>query len=189
MADNSGSKDRYLEALDFIINVLKEHEQNLDKSIDWLATVIEKIGDVDVTSGKMELLEEKINMLQTDVTNLVGNFPSVSKEALSTSMEKKEPQPQIISTSLSAAIQGHPSMVLRCKEWGDFRVLAKQAQMLTFGFKDDEKVFEADALKGKQLITYVGSPPDSAAILKRYLSWQLDIQEQNILEGSLDTLK
>ena len=31
MADNPGSRDRSLDALDFIINVIKEHEQNLEQ--------------------------------------------------------------------------------------------------------------------------------------------------------------
>ena len=48
MAANPGSKDKSLEALDFIINVLKEHEQNLDKSISEFASVTEQMGNIDV---------------------------------------------------------------------------------------------------------------------------------------------
>jgi len=33
MADTSGAKDKSFEALDFIINVLKEHEKSLDQSM------------------------------------------------------------------------------------------------------------------------------------------------------------
>ena len=43
MSENPGSKDKSLETLDFIINVLKEHEMNLDKTIDELSTVVEQI--------------------------------------------------------------------------------------------------------------------------------------------------
>ena len=51
MADTSGSRDRAFEALDFIINVLKEHEKTLDNSIRALAKVTEQRG----SSGVSEL--------------------------------------------------------------------------------------------------------------------------------------
>jgi hypothetical protein len=80
MAENSGSKDRSLEALDFIINTLKEHEQNLDKSILDLAAVTQQIGEKEVFNGKMEKFDEKLDILEREVTNLIGylsNSPKV----------------------------------------------------------------------------------------------------------------
>ena len=85
MAVNSGSKDKSLEALDFIINVLKEHEQTLDKSIEELAIVTEQIGDTaDGLKGKVEGIEERINNLEKEVTNLMDKVSSPPKEALPT---------------------------------------------------------------------------------------------------------
>ena len=66
MAKNPQSKDEALEALDFIVNVLKEHERDLDKLISELATVTEQIGDTSVLTGKVENVEEKINDLQKE---------------------------------------------------------------------------------------------------------------------------
>jgi hypothetical protein len=43
MVENPGSRDKALEALDFIFNVLKDHEQVLDKSIRDLAIVTEQM--------------------------------------------------------------------------------------------------------------------------------------------------
>ncbi len=70
MAKIPQSKDEALEALDFIVNVLKEHEKDLDKLINELGTVTEQIGDTGELSGKVEKVEEKINSLQKEVTNL-----------------------------------------------------------------------------------------------------------------------
>jgi hypothetical protein len=70
MADTSGSKDKALEALDFIINVLKEHEQILDKSINDLANVSKRMGDPDALKRKVERVEEKITLLEKEVANL-----------------------------------------------------------------------------------------------------------------------
>jgi hypothetical protein len=47
MSENPSSRDKALEALDFIINILKEHEQTLDESIGELATVTENVGKID----------------------------------------------------------------------------------------------------------------------------------------------
>ena len=60
MSENPGSKDRSLETLDFIINVLKEHEKNLDKYIDELTTVAEQVGNTkDGIKDKVEELRKE----------------------------------------------------------------------------------------------------------------------------------
>ena len=63
MAKNPQVKDEALEALDFIVNVLKEHERDLDKLINELATVTEQMGDTIELSGKVDKVEEKISSL------------------------------------------------------------------------------------------------------------------------------
>ncbi len=64
MAKNPQSKDEALEAVDFIVNVLKEHERDLDKLINELATVTEQLGDTGELGDKVEKVEEKITTLQ-----------------------------------------------------------------------------------------------------------------------------
>ncbi len=190
MADNSGSRDRYLEALDFIIKFLKDHEQNLDKSIDELATVTEQMEDVELLDEKVESFEEKISTLQKKVTNLVSYLSNVSPTEMPSLIEKKQLHTQTVpAVSPPEAVQSGPFIILRCKEWSDFQGLAKQAQMLTFSLKEDEKVFQVDALKENKIITYKVALPDFSIILKKMLSGMLDIKEQNIIEGSLDKPK
>ena len=64
-------------------------------------------------------------------------------------------------------------------------MLATKAQTLSFNFKEDEKTFQVDALKGNQIITYTGPSPNLSAILKSWLAKQLDVSEKNVLEGTL----
>jgi seryl-tRNA synthetase len=189
MAKDPGSKDRSLEALDFIINVLKEHEQNLDKLINQLATVTEQIGDIDALNGKVENVEEKINIMQKEVTNLIGSMSNAPKEALQAAVKEQELQAQATPAVSLGVVQGGTSVILRCKQWEDFEVLAMHAQALTFSYNEDEKVFQADALKGNQIIKYTGALPNFSIILKTWLSRQLAITERNILEGFLDKPK
>ncbi len=188
MAEIPNSKDGYIEALDFIINFLKEHEQNIDNSIDELATVVESMEDTEVLLGKVEKLEEKIDNLQKEIANSIGYLPNAPKEALQT-LEKQEPHAQIAPEISPVIIQSEPSIILHCKEWGDFQVLATQAQMVTFSLKQNENVFQADALKGNKIITYNVALPNFSIILKTCLSKLLDINEKNIMEGSLDKPK
>ncbi len=179
MARNPQSKDEALEAVDFIVNVLKEHEKDLDKLINELATVTEQLGDTGQINGKVEKVEEKINGLQKEVTNLISSFSSATKEPIPSAAERG------VQFVPALAVQNGPSVIFKCKQWEDFQTLAFQAQTLTFSYKEEEKLFQADALKGNQIISYSGGIPKLSAILKAFLSRQLDVPERNILEGVL----
>ena len=65
MTKKAPSKDEALEALDFIINVLKEHEKDLDRLINELGTITEGLGDTGELSGKIEKVEERLVTLQS----------------------------------------------------------------------------------------------------------------------------
>jgi hypothetical protein len=186
LAKNPQTKDDALEALDFIVNVLKEHERDLDKLINELATVTEQLGDTGELNGKVEKLEEKINNLQKEVTNLISCLSSAPKQALPAAVKEPTDQAQAAPAAPAAAmVQGGPSVILRCKQWEDFQTLALHAQTLSFSYKEDEKVFQVDALNGNQIITYSGPLPKFSVIIKASLSKQLDVPEKSILEGVL----
>ena len=167
MAKNPQSKDDALEALDFIVNVLKEHEKDLDKLISELATVTEQMGDSGELNSKVEKVEGKIDVLQKEVANLVNYMSSSFKDSLPMGASKEKP----IQMATAAIVgMGASSVILRCKQWEDFQVLAIKAQTLSFSYKDDEKAFQADALKGSQIISYSGALPKFSSILKMWLS-------------------
>jgi hypothetical protein len=130
-------------------------------------------------------VEEKINNLQKEVTSLISYLSSAPKETSTLPAVAKEQIGQAAPTPVAVTAQGGPSVILRCKQWEDFQSLAFRAQTLSFSYKEDEKVFQADALKGNQIITYSGALPKFSAILKMWLSKQLDIPERCILEGGL----
>jgi uncharacterized coiled-coil protein SlyX len=185
MDKNPQSKDDALEALDFIVNVLKEHEKDLDKLINELAAVTEQMGDSGELSGKVVKVEEKIDILQKQVTDLIGYFSKASKKVLPAAVAREQPneaEPIAVTEDLT---QSGPSMILRCNQWEDFQTLALKAQNLSFSYKEQEGIFQADAIKGNKIFTYCGTLPKLTGILKMWLSKQLDIPEQSILEGLL----
>jgi small-conductance mechanosensitive channel len=184
LAKNPQSKYGELEVLDFIVNVLKEHEKDLDKLVNELATVTEQLGENGKLSGKVEKVEEKIDNLQKEVTNLISYLSSgAPKETLLSAVKQR--LDEAAQTATAMVVQGGSYVILRCKQWEDFQTLAFQAQTLSFSYKEDGKVFQVDALKGSQIITYHGALPKFSTILKPWLSEQLDVPEKNIWEGVL----
>jgi polyhydroxyalkanoate synthesis regulator phasin len=71
MSKKPPSKDEALEALDFIVNVLKEHEKDLDRLINELGTVAERLGEAGELTAKVEKVEQKIAGLQNEITGLI----------------------------------------------------------------------------------------------------------------------
>jgi hypothetical protein len=175
------SKNEALEALDFIVNVLKEHEKDLDRLINELGNITEKLGDTGALSGKIEKVEETLTTLQGEITNLI-TYLSASQET--PTILTTPAQEQKLETSPSKEIRG-PPVILRCKQWEDFQTLAHQAQTVSFLYREAEKTFQADALKDNQIITYSGELPKPTTLLKTWLAKQLDIPEKKILEGIL----
>ena len=177
MSKKPQSKDEALEALDFIVNVLKEHEKDLDKLIHELGTVTEALGETGELTCKVEKVEEKINGLQNEINTLVDYLSTSPQETpVLTSQQKAEVQAEVAQPS---PMHG-PPVILRCKQWDDFQTLSFQAQPLSFMYKESEKPFQADALKGNQIITYSGGLPPPPALLKMWLSKQLEIPEKKI---------
>ena len=178
MSKKPQSKDDALEALDFIVNVLKEHEKDLDRLINELGTVTEQLGETGELSGKVEKVEQRITGLQNEISSLINYLSTSPREAPLVIKEQK-------SEVVQAGVMHGPPVILRCKQWEDFQTLAFQAQTLSFMYKEAEKTFQADALKGNQIVTYSGELPKLTALLKMWLSKQLDIPEKKILEGIL----
>lgn len=158
------TKDEALEAVDFIINVLKEHEKDLDHLINELGGITEQLGASGELGEKIEKVEERLLTIQNEVSNLI-KFVSPPREA---------PAPPPSSP-----------VVVRCKRWEDFKALSSGAQTVSFLHKEEEKIFQADALKGGRVITYSGSFPRDAKLLKIWLSRELNVAEERIFEGVL----
>lgn len=67
MADNPEFRDKSLEALDFVIKILREHEQKLDKAIEQLPDIIDQMGNVEVLNARLDRITEKVEKLHEQV--------------------------------------------------------------------------------------------------------------------------
>ncbi len=184
MSKNPPSKDEALEALDFIVNVLKEHEKDLDRLINELGTVTDQLGQTGELSSKIEKVEDRISGLQTEIAGLVTYLSTSQKDGASIPVMKEQ---AISAAPVQPGLVYGPAVVLRCKQWEDFQLLASQASTVSFTIKDAEKNFQVDAIKGNQVIIFTGEMPKVASLLKSWLSQQLGVSEQKVLEGVLST--
>lgn len=66
------SNDKYMQALNFIITFLREHEQKLDELNSQLATVIEGIGDFDGVNEKLDNVNQGLVILEKKLKDLTA---------------------------------------------------------------------------------------------------------------------
>jgi hypothetical protein len=59
---------------------------------------------------------------------------------------------QATSEVSKAISQSDVALILKCKHWIDFQILATHAHTLTFNFMETEKIFQADACRGNEII-------------------------------------
>ena len=163
------NKNEALEALDFIINVLKEHEKDLDRLIGQLGIITESLGETGEISEKIENIEDRISNLQEDLTKMIKNIAI--------------PQPVASSPSITASTL---AVSMKCKRWEDFKMLAAGAETVSYCYKISEDTFQATALKNGKMLTYTGEFPANSTLLKVWLSKELDVTEETVFEGALN---
>jgi len=161
------NKNEALEALDFIINVLKEHEKDLDRLIGQLGIITESLGETGEITEKIEGLEEKIESLQCEISNLATS-PGVTPQKSGN---------DVVSSSKAVNI--------KCRRWEDFKAIAKCAETVSYLIKTSENTFKAEALKNDKLVSFVGDFPSNSNLLKVWLSKELMVAEDDVFEGVL----
>jgi len=158
------TKDEAFEALDFIINVLKEHEKDLDRLVAELGKTTERLGGTGELSEKIAKVEERLSTIQSEISNLIS----------------------YISSPREAPVYSHgPAVIVRCKKWEDFKTLSTDAETVSFLFKEAERTFQIDALKEGKVLTYSGEFPQDTKLFKIWISRELNVPEEKILEGVL----
>jgi hypothetical protein len=182
--NNKPSKNGSFEALDFIISVLKEHEKDLDRLINELGIITEKIGDKGEATEKIERVEERLSLIQSELAELT-KFLSLPGGKPPAALAQAQTQAQAKAEAAQPTFAHGPSVIVRCKEWEDYKQLASGADTVSFLYKDAEKGFQADALKNDRILTYNGALPDDVELLKTWLARELGVLEDRIFEGVL----
>jgi hypothetical protein len=159
------SNNDALEAVDFIINVLKEHEKDLDGLIGQLGVITESLGETGEISNKIEKIEDRITNLQDEIINLIKHLN--------------------VPRDVSAHNIHSTSVTVKCIQWEDFKNLARGAENVSYLFKETEKTFQADAVVNGKVISYTGEFPNNNQLLKLWISKELEMAEKDVFEGVL----
>jgi ABC-type transporter Mla subunit MlaD len=72
MTNDPNSDDRGFKTVAFIIDALQEHERNIDKSIDSLAEIADKIADFTELKGRLEKVERSLDAASDDVKKIAA---------------------------------------------------------------------------------------------------------------------
>ena len=182
MTEDASSRDGAMEALDLVINVLKEHEASLDNAIENLSDIQESMGQASAVVAKVDKLGASIDRLQKDFSEIAMKFSDVLK----TSTVSKQQESLPVSTGTQLCSGSKPSLMLECKSWEDFEALSLNSQIVSFNFKDG-RVLQAKAVKNDMIINYTGPLPGIKLVLKAWLSSKLNVPQQCVFEGSLTT--
>jgi len=185
MVKKPPSKDEALEALDFIINVLREHEKDLDRLIGELGTITASVGKTGEMADKIEKVEERLSTLQNEITGLIGILSTSPRTPPTTPMTVALASTPTSASAIAPVTPRGPPVIVRCKQWEDFKTLSRGADTVSFLFREAEKGFQADALKNGRVLTYSGDLPKDSKLLKLWLARELDVEEGNIFEGIL----
>jgi len=133
--------------------------------INELGKIAGKFSQAGEVPNKIVRVEERLATLQSEVASLIKELSSPKE--------------------LPAYAARGPPVIVRCKQWEDFKVLAKGAETVSFLFKEAEKSFQADALKEGRVLTYNGDFPRDAKLLKFWLARELNVSEDKVFEGVL----
>jgi hypothetical protein len=154
---NSGAID----AVKFILSVLKQHEKDLDRLITELGHTAGKLKKIGALTDRIQLTADRLSASLKEISGLERPFfPSSSKRPV----------------------------VATCKQWEDFKSMSTGAETVSFRVDEAANTVQVYALKDGWVITYCydfakGSPHFEKS-LKTWMSRELDVTEDKIFEGS-----
>ena len=155
------------EVSDLVLKDLRKFEADFKRFIGQLQKISEGRSLSGEDAQKFNDVKQRLSAIQNQISSTV--------ESVST------PYPATNST-----MSTHVSpMIIRCKHWEDFKLHALKADAISFLYREEEKAFQVDAVKGGKLYTYSGQLPNSTELLKSWLSREIGIEESNVLEGVL----
>lgn len=151
-----------------IVDGLTQHGKGMAEVTEHIKRFIREFGLGAEFDRKAKDIETRLAAVQKDALSLISSLSS----------------PSITSDSKENGLQG-PPVIIRCKQWADFRAQASNANAVSYLYRDEEKCFQVDALKSGRVYTFGGQLPGNATLLKTWLSKELRVEEGQVLEGIL----
>ena len=145
-------------SLDFIENSLNENSKDLRELNNEIRQHLK-----DITELKAVIL--RLSDLLSQSMSQRGGENELEKDS---AMSDRK----ISSTNIEVAPTSE-YLVVKCANWADFETYAKGVQQVVFAIRESDGMFEADAVKGNQIIAYIGKVPEVSELLKVWLGTKL----------------
>ncbi len=146
-------------SLDFIENSLSENSKDLKELTDEMREISQHLKDLTELKAAVSRLSDSLNQPIPQKIAETQNKPDIV-----------DPQ---ISTSAPEIAPIKANYVVKCMNWAEFESYAKGAPQVVYTIRESDRVFEADAVKGNQIIAYIGKIPEFSELLKVWLSTKL----------------
>jgi hypothetical protein len=144
---------------------LREYTSNLNRVLQDLRRTMESSSMDEEHVQRIRDLEGQFSTINQGITELIHSLPSKPSN-------EKESEFTV-------------PVILRVKQWEDFKALASNANTVSFIYRPEEKTFQVDALKGGRVYTFSGQIPSDVNLLIAWLSQELRVEERRVLEGVL----
>jgi hypothetical protein len=154
-------------SLNSIVNALEEYNDYLDHLVSRLGIITDKLDELDGTQEgykKIKRTQERLFAIETEFSDLINYFSSSQKASLFSYL---------------------PSPIIRYKNWEDFKAQSTNAKLVSFLIEENERFFQVSALKEGRILIYSGELPQTAKLLKSWISRELNVAEGKIVEGVL----
>jgi len=152
------------EALDFVLKSLEKFQANFKRLISQLRGIGESQGLSVEETEKLKDVKVHLSAFQREISNTVNSLSGLP------------------TTNSLVSVRG-PPLIIRCKNWEDFKRHVLNADTISFLCQEEEKTFQVDAVKGGNVYTYSGEVPSGTALLRTWLSKEVDVEEDEVLEG------
>lgn len=156
----------FYKSLDSVINTLQKYEEYLSKLVISLQNIIR---DLEIVEGEEERLkkfrkvEERLSKIRITISNYL-NYISSEEEMLQTHSKP---------------------LIVRCKNWPEFKNFSLEAQLVSFLIDKNAKYFQVNSLKDGKIFTYSSQIPKYCKLLKAWISKELSIEDRKVVEGAL----
>lgn len=158
------SGEKFLGSAD-ITHSFKDHSKRLSDAIEDFRKAIEVSSSDEEHVSKVKDLEKRLSTILNELSTLFGSL-----------------SPSISSTMSPMHTLGLP-MIVRFKQWKDFKDQASGATAVSFLHKSEENAFQTDALKRGTVYTFSGQIPNVVELLTVWLSKELGVERERVLEG------
>src|SRR3972149_9176700 len=159
---NKSSRDKYEEYAS-VVDSFRTHGKGLGDVLCRVRRIVEDSGMCSAETKKASDLETRFSAIQNEISELINSLSS-------SAMVREE------------SLRG-PPVIVRCKQWDDYKLQALNANTVSFLYRAEEKTFQVDALKEGRVYTYSGQMPNDITFLRAWLSRELCVGENRGLEG------